>query len=103
MTQRSLISRIDALKPWLASRGVAHVRLFGSQARGDAGPGSDIDLIVEFAPGRVPGLFEFAGLKRDLEARLGATVDLFTPDSLHPVLRAGDGRASERPAGRAYT
>lgn len=87
MIKPSITNRIDALRPWLASRGVANVRLFGSHARGQAVDGSDIDLIVEFAPGRVPGLFEFAGLKLDLEAKLGATVDLFTPDSLHPALR----------------
>lgn len=80
--------RLSALKPWLLSRGVTRVRVFGSQMRGEAGPHSDIDLIVEFAPDRTPGLFEFSGLKRELEDRLGLSVDLFTPDSLHPAMRA---------------
>ncbi|MGD9968554.1 MAG: nucleotidyltransferase family protein [Hyphomonadaceae bacterium] len=82
-----LLQRLNALRPWLNSQGVSRVALFGSHARDQAGPQSDIDLVVEFAPGRTPDLFSFAGLKLDLESRLGATVDLFTPDSLHPGLR----------------
>lgn len=82
-----LRSRLRALKPWLESQGVAGVRVFGSHARDSATADSDIDLIVVFAPGREPDLFGFAGLRLDLESRLGAPVDLFTEGSLHPALR----------------
>lgn len=87
MTRARLLEQIGALRPWLTSQGVARIALFGSHARDEARPESDIDLVVEFVTGRTPDLFAFAGLKLELEARLGATVDLFTPDSLHPGLR----------------
>ncbi|MGQ0533713.1 MAG: nucleotidyltransferase family protein [Caulobacteraceae bacterium] len=87
MGRARLLEQLGALRPWLDSQGVTRIALFGSHARDEAGPASDIDLVVEFAPGRTPDLFSFAGLKLELERRLGATVDLFTPNSLHPGLR----------------
>jgi len=57
-------------------RGVARVELFGSLARGQGGPGSDVDLMVEFLPDSAEGLFEMGALKEDLEERLGCRVDL---------------------------
>lgn len=87
MTRSNLLEQISALRPWLVSQGVSRIALFGSHARDEAKAGSDIDLVVEFAPGRTPDLFSFAGLKLELEQRLGASVDLFTPNSLHPGLR----------------
>ncbi len=88
MDRAELLARLAALKPWLHAQGVERARIFGSYARNDAHAHSDIDLLVEFAPGRTPDLFAFAGLKLELEFRLGAEVDLFTPDSLHPGLKA---------------
>jgi predicted nucleotidyltransferase len=67
-----------------------HVRslfLFGSVLRGEAKPGSDIDILVEFEPGAAVGLFEFIRLKRELSDLLGMEVDLGTPDALHPALK----------------
>jgi predicted nucleotidyltransferase len=87
MKLADLKHRLKALKPWLNSQGVASVRVFGSHARDAASAKSDIDLIVTFSPGREPDLFGFAGLRLDLESRLGAPVDLFTEGSLHPALR----------------
>ncbi|MBV8451583.1 MAG: nucleotidyltransferase family protein [Deltaproteobacteria bacterium] len=52
--------------------------LFGSVLRDDFGPDSDVDALVEFEPGRVPGLRFFA-LERELSEILGRKVDLNTP------------------------
>ncbi len=69
----------------IAAFGVHSLAIFGSVARGEAGPNSDIDILVEFA---VPvGLFEFVRLKAYLESLLGRRVDLVTPDALKPPLR----------------
>lgn len=65
--------------------GVRSVRVFGSRARGDAAPESDVDLLVEAGPVR-PFFFP-GGLVADLEALLGRHVDVVTPDALHPLLR----------------
>ena len=69
----------------LVRLGVRSLALFGSAARDEASDASDIDLLVEFT-GRV-GLFHFLEVKEFLEAVLGRSVDLGTPDSLHPRLR----------------
>ena len=59
--------------------------LFGSVARDEARPDSDVDLLVEFD--RPVGLFTFVRLKRYLEEILGSPVDLGSPDSLKPYLQ----------------
>ena len=76
--------RADILR--LAARhGAYNVRVFGSVARGEAGPGSDIDLLVEMGPNRSP--FFPAGLKIDLEDLLGRKVDVLTENALHWYIR----------------
>jgi len=66
---------------------VRSLRLFGSVVRGEAGPKSDIDILVEFDPGARVGLFHFARLQRRLSNLLGRPVDLVTPDALHEALK----------------
>jgi uncharacterized protein len=70
-----------------ARRGARHVRVFGSVARGDASPDSDVDILVDLEPGRT--LFDLGGLCSDLEALLGRPVDLADEKGLSPYLRAG--------------
>lgn len=65
--------------------GVKSLILFGSVARDEARPDSDVDLLVEFD--RPIGLFTFVSLKRYLEEISGTSVDLGTPDSLKPHLQ----------------
>lgn len=60
--------------------GVEKVMLFGSYARGDAKPESDIDLRID--KGRIKGLFQLSGFHLDLEEKLKTTVDLVTTESL---------------------
>jgi predicted nucleotidyltransferase len=62
----------------------SHVRrlaFFGSVLRSDFRPDSDIDILIEFEPGHVPGLAFFA-LQDELAQMLGHRVDLHTPASL---------------------
>lgn len=65
--------------------GAYNVRLFGSVARGEDQPDSDLDLLVEMEPGR--SLLDHIALKQDLEDLLGREVDVVTEASLHPRLR----------------
>jgi len=69
----------------LAELGMGGLSVFGSVARGEAGPDSDVDLLVEL--NRRMGLFEFAGLKLRLAELLGAPVDLVMLDALKPRVR----------------
>jgi len=64
--------------------GVQEIALFGSAARNQAQPHSDIDLLVRFVPGRPSGMFEMVDLKNALEAVLGHPVDLITADKIKP-------------------
>jgi uncharacterized protein len=71
----------------IAARYGAHnLRVFGSVARGDSGPGSDVDIVVEFEPGR--SLLDQGGLIMDLEDALGCKVDLLSDRGMRPRLRA---------------
>jgi len=61
--------------------------LFGSFARGEGKPDSDVDILVEFHPGTRVGLFSLVRLQRRLSEILDKPVDLTTPDALHKALK----------------
>jgi uncharacterized protein len=66
-----------------------HIRklsLFGSVVRDDFRPDSDVDVLVEFEPGQVPGL-RFFSMQAELSQILGRPVDLNTPQWLSPRFR----------------
>src|SRR4051812_35786292 len=66
-----------------------HIRqlsLFGSVLRDDFGHDSDVDVLVEFDPGHIPGL-AFFGMEDDLSEILGRRVDLNTPGFISPYFR----------------
>lgn len=69
-----------------ARHGAYNVRLIGSVARGEAGPGSDVDLLVDVGP--ATSSWFPAGLIGDLEDLLGRPVDVVTAlDRVHPIIR----------------
>ena len=76
--------RADILR-LAAQHGAYNVRVFGSVARGESGPNSDIDVLVEFEPGRT--LLDRIGLIQDLEDLLGRKVDVVTEKALHRSMR----------------
>jgi predicted nucleotidyltransferase len=68
-----------------AQRGAFNVRVFGSAARGEAGPDSDIDFLVDLEEGR--SLLDLGGLLMDLQELLGREVDVVTEPALHWYIR----------------
>jgi predicted nucleotidyltransferase len=68
------------------ARGLRKVRVFGSLARGEPGPTSDIDLLVDLEHDRT--LLDLAAFRREAEAILGVPVDVATPDMLKDRIRA---------------
>ena len=82
------LGRIKALEADLRASGVCALHLFGSQARGDAGEASDVDLLFELAAGARFSLFDQARIARQLSEALQARVDLVPRRSLHPVVKA---------------
>jgi predicted nucleotidyltransferase len=83
VTLEELRARRDEILRLAASRGASNVRVFGSVARGEAGANSDVDLLVEFEPGR--SLVDLTGLELELEELLGCKVDVGT--QVHEVIR----------------
>lgn len=78
------------------SHGIRRVALFGSVLRGTDRPDSDVDLLVEFEPDRVPGLLGIARIESELSALLGGRrVDLRTEEDLSPYFREQVLRAAE--------
>ncbi len=67
---------------------VRELSVFGSAARGEMRPDSDVDLLVEYEPYAKVDLVDHAGLMLDLEQLLGRRVDLVSKKGLKPLIRA---------------
>ncbi len=77
-----------ALTSFCKTSGISRLSIFGSALRDDFGPESDIDVLVEFQPGRIPGLLGIAGMELALSELFGGRkVDLRTPEDLSPYFR----------------
>jgi predicted nucleotidyltransferase len=82
---KSLVEKRDQIIEIAARHGAHNVRVFGSAARGEAGPESDVDLLVDVGPAH--SRWFPAGLILDLEELLGREVDIVTEDALHWYIR----------------
>jgi uncharacterized protein len=84
------LDEIRAMGPRLAELcqkyGIAELSVFGSIARGDSEPDSDVDLLYVRVPGNDLGM-AFFDLQEDLEELFGRPVDLVSKESLHRVIR----------------
>lgn len=87
MTREQAIAEIAASAVALRARGVEAAYLFGSTARGEARPDSDLDVFVDIAPDAKFSLLDLAGVHRLLNESIGRKVDVTTRESLHPKLR----------------
>ena len=87
MNRDTILERLNAEAFALKQRyGLRSLAVFGSMARGDDHEGSDVDILATFDG---PATFDrYMGLKLELEDLLGRPVDLGTPQTLRPELRA---------------
>lgn len=76
----ALLDAIRAELPTLARHGVVRVGVFGSRARGESRPDSDVDILVHLEPKR--DLLDLAAVRQHLESVLGLPVDVTTPSGL---------------------
>lgn len=84
----NLVVDDEALAAFCRRHGIRRLSLFGSALRGGLDPDSDVDLLVEFQPDRVPGLLKLAALERELSELLGGRdIDLRTAGDLSPRFR----------------
>lgn len=75
----------NKIVPILKRQGVTRAALFGSVARGEAKKNSDVDILVRLQKGK--NLFDFVGLKLELEEKLGKKVDLVSYGAIKPRLK----------------
>jgi predicted nucleotidyltransferase len=86
MTRDELLAKLRDLKPWLEEQGIVNVRLFGSYARDEAGPDSDVDLLVDET--KTLSYFDRFDLEDELERRLRVrAVDVCFEKNLNPYIR----------------
>lgn len=83
--EKLLEEKRDAILALAARRGASRVRVFGSVARGEARPDSDIDLLVDLEPGR--SLLDLGGLLMDLRRLLDWDIDISTEAGLRERIR----------------
>ncbi len=78
----------EKIAAFCKERHIKRLAIFGSALRSDFRPDSDLDLLVEFDPEQIPGLFGIARMERDLSVLLGGRkVDLRTPEDLSIYFR----------------
>lgn len=87
MSQEKITISGERIVGFCRKRHIARLSLFGSVLREDFREDSDVDALVEFEPGRVPGLIGLGGMANELSGILGRRVDLRTPEDLSPYFR----------------
>lgn len=80
-----LESRRNEILDLAGAYGAKNIRVFGSVARGETGPTSDVDLLVDMEKGR--NLLDLVGFWQDVEELLGCRVDVITDGGISPYLR----------------
>ncbi len=96
MRRVDAIARLKDCAAAVQARGATLLYLFGSSARDEARPDSDLDLFVDYDPARRFSLVDLAAIKNLLQNRLATEIDVTTRDSLHPLLRDGIVRSAIR-------
>ena len=87
MKKEDALSILRRYEGDLRARGVRRAALFGSVARGEAGAGSDIDIMIEVEPAARITVFDYADLKEYIAGLFDGPVDVVSRDSLKPYLR----------------
>lgn len=88
MTRDAALAALRQQRAALQERRVARVALFGSVARGDAQPESDLDVMIEFEPDARVTLYDYVAVKRLIAEKLGGRVDVIDRANLNRHIRA---------------
>jgi uncharacterized protein len=87
MDKEQVIATLKSHETELRHRGVMHAALFGSVARGNNRPDSDIDIMIEVNPEAHVTVFDYVGLKEYIAGLFAAPVDVVDRDGLKPYVR----------------
>jgi uncharacterized protein len=85
--RQEIIDRLRQNEAALRARGVSHAALFGSRARGDNRPDSDIDIMIEVDPAVGIGVYEYVALKDYIAALFDRPVDVVSREGLKPYVK----------------
>jgi len=92
MNREEALNTLRRSEGALRARGVAHAALFGSMARGDDRPDSDVDILVEFDPDAHVTVFDYVGVKEYIASLFLQPVDVIDREALKPHLRRPSAR-----------
>ncbi|MBX9843986.1 MAG: nucleotidyltransferase family protein [Xanthobacteraceae bacterium] len=92
MRRDDIIARLKEAEPALRARGIRRAAVFGSIARGEDRPDSDIDILVEFEPGAEGSIYQYMNLKAYIAGLFDGPVDVIDRDALKPHLRGPSAR-----------
>jgi len=87
MDREDIVAKLRAHESDLKAQGVAHAALFGSRARGDHRADSDIDILIELAPGAHVDLWGYVGITQFIEDLFEAPVDVANREQLKAFVR----------------
>jgi len=87
MRRDDIIARLKAAEPALRARGIRRAAVFGSVARGDDRPDSDIDIMIEVDPEAHITIYDYVGLKEYVAGLFDGPVDVVSRDGLKPYVR----------------
>jgi len=87
MNCREILAKLRENEATLRARGVSRAALFGSHARGDARPDSDIDIMLECDPAAHVTVFNYSGLKDYIAGLFDGPVDVVSRERLKPYVR----------------
>ncbi len=87
MRRDDVIARLKQAEPALRARGIRRAAVFGSVARGDNRPDSDIDIMIEVDPETDMTVYEYVGLKEFVAALFDGPVDVVSEEGLKPYVR----------------
>ena len=87
MDRQEILTRLRENEAALRSRGVSHAALFGSRARGDDRPDSDIDIMIEVDLAAGIGVYEYVALKDYIAELFDGPVDVVSREGLKPYVR----------------
>jgi uncharacterized protein len=87
MKKQDILAKLCEHQAALNAKGVSHAALFGSRARGDGRPDSDIDILVEIAPDVPMDVFTYVGIVHSIEDLFPVRVDVSNRVALKPHVR----------------
>jgi uncharacterized protein len=87
MNTQDALATLRRYEADLRARGIRHAGVFGSVARGEGRPNSDLDIIIDIEPDARVTIFDYVGLKEYIAGLFGGAVDVVSRDSLKPHIR----------------